>query len=367
MKNNSKRKLKVAIICGTRPELIKLVPVIKELEARGHEYRIFHTNQHYDANMDKNFWAELELEEKHICRNPKKFVFGNVIEWLKQKLEGYDVVLVQGDTNSVLAGALAGKFVNIPIGHIEAGIRSYDRRMQEECNRQMVDRISSFNFCPTDEAVERLVKENIPDKYNFITGNTIVDAVHKYSENNKDFVKEVSGGEEYIFLTMHRAELVDNPSLLTKMVCLLNLISKKSKCKIIYPIHPRTKKMLDTFKIDIGKEVDNIKVIDPVTFTQTLALEKGAKLIITDSGGIQEEACILGKPCLTIRDNTERQETLGINNRLIKPSEVTKYLKGELLPTAPTVKGHNPYGDGNAGKNIVRILEDNLNGINNDN
>jgi len=358
---NSAKKLKIAIVCGTRPELIKISSVVKQLEARGHDWEIFHTNQHYDENMDTNFWNELAIPVDKITRFHEKFSLGLVINWLNILLEDYDAVLVQGDTNSVLCGAIAARQLNIPIGHIEAGIRSYDLKMLEECNRQMVGRIATFNFCPTDEAVKKLELEHIPDNTIYVTGNTIVDAVYMYQDVATDFVKNLVGTEPYALLTMHRAELVDDSKLLLKMLCLLNLISNKHKVKIIYPIHPRTKKMLEKFSIDITKEIDNLIVIEPTSFTQTLALEKNAKFVITDSGGLQEETCILRVPCLTIRDNTERQETLELNNRLIKPSEVDLYLQEKKLVVLPTVKGYNPYGDGNAAHNIVTILEKNIN------
>jgi UDP-N-acetylglucosamine 2-epimerase (non-hydrolysing) len=363
-KMTKKIKLRVAIVLGTRPEIIKCSPIMKQLDKNKHYWKIIHTNQHYDSNMDRNFFDELDIPLSKILRLKHKFDLGKVISELNRLLlKGrYDVVLVQGDTNSVLAGAIAAKQLGIPVGHIEAGIRSYDRRMIEECNRQMVGRISSFNFCPNDSAVDNLEREGIPCKYNYITGNTIVDAVKLYSNfdtNWKD--KLIDCDVRFALLTMHRAELVDNPILLTKMLCLINLISKKYNVKIIYPIHPRTRKMLSNFKININEEIDDLVLIEPTSFIETLSLEKNAEFVITDSGGIQEETCILKKKCLTIRDNTERQETLELNNTLIKPSEVDDYLtekKQIILPESDYLV--NPYGDGNASKNIIRILEKEL-------
>lgn len=357
--NVRERKLKVAIVLGTRPEIIKCSSVIKTLDKRGHKWNVIHTNQHYDENMDANFIDELEIPKENIIRRTNDFNVGTVIHSLIGLLKGYDVVLVQGDTNSVLCGAIAARLNKIPIGHIEAGIRSYDTRLMEECNRQMVGRISSFNFCPTDTAVINLEKENIPSDRNYVTGNTIVDAVNYYSNNHKDWKRELIGDEvKYALLTMHRAELVDNTPLLSKMLSVINLISKKYNVNIVYPIHPRTKKMLDNFKIDIHKEIDNLILVEPTSFVETLSLQKNAEFIITDSGGIQEESCILNKPCITIRDSTERPETIGLNNILLKPSEINDYLFERKEVIVPEIKEYyNPFGDGNAANNIVDILE----------
>jgi len=326
--------MNIAIVAGTRPELIKFSPVIKELEERRIEYTVFHTNQHYDDNLNN------ELPDGEVIRREHKFEFGEVVDWLTKELIWFDVVLVQGDTNSALAGALAGRFAKIKIGHLEAGIRSYDLRMQEEVNRQMIGRIADYNFCPLKRAVKNLRKEGIFKSRCFLTGNTIAEAVMD------NVVSTIDPPKNYIFLTIHRAELVDNKAKLTGMINHLNRISDYYKTQIIYPIHPRTKKRIKEFKINLG----SIKTIRLLNFAETLSYEAGAKFIITDSGGIQEETCILGKPCITIRDNTERPETLKINNKLIGTIPTID------IPSIPRVRKKHPYGK-DVSKKIIDILE----------
>lgn len=349
--------MKVAIVLGTRPELIKCASVIYELENRKIDYNIFNTNQHFDSNMNKNFLDELNIKYNKVITYNDKFEIGKIIDWLTPQLKSYTVCLVQGDTNSVLAGALASMYAKIKIGHIEAGIRSNDLTMQEEKNRQIVSRIADFNFCPTVKAEENLYKENLNGETIFVTGNTIADIVLKTKKEISNLkLFKVWDERGYVLLTLHRAELVDNKELLIKTIKLISKIQKEHNVRIIYPIHPRTKNKFKEFGIDIEKEIGNLKLLEPMSFKNTIGLENISDFIITDSGGLQEESCILGIPCLTLRNNTERPETLNINNQLIKLDDIDKYLSGELSIKPEIKSKENPYGLGDSGKKIIEIL-----------
>ena len=357
------RTPKIAIILGTRPEIIKMSPVIRACQQKNLDFFILHTNQHYSKNLDQIFFDELELPRPKYnlgagsgthAQETAKMLIG--IEEVLAK-ENPFVALVEGDTNTVLSGALAVAKLHIKVGHIEAGLRSYCRIMPEEINRIIADQCSDFLFAPTKGAKEILIGEGVPSNKITITGNTIVDAVcqsMELSKNKSKIFENLGLGEKpYFLLTIHREENVDNKERLMSFLAGLDLLHKKYRWPIIYPMHPRTKKMLVRFKTSLPK---GIVAIDPMGFLDFLQLESGAKLIMTDSGGIQEEACILKVPCVTLRDNTERPETIEVGGNVLSGANPQKILQCASKMLNKKRNWKNPFGSGQAGKKIVDIL-----------
>lgn len=319
--------MKVAILLGTRPEIIKLSPVIREFQKRKINFFVIHTNQHYSYEMDKIFFEELHLPApkynlnagsgSHGAQTSKMLV---QIEQILQN-ENPNALIVQGDTNTVLSGALAACKLGIKVAHVEAGLRSQDRRMPEEYNRILADHISTFLFAPTDIAMDNLKSEGI-GIHSYITnegsgkaklynvGNTVVDATLQNLEiakKNEHAVLSKYGVEKdkFILLTAHRAENVDNEKFLQNLCQLIDYISTKYDLKVLWPIHPRTVKKLAEFDI-----TPKAILADPIGYLEFLALETNAKVVVTDSGGVQEETCVVKTPCVTIRLTTDRPETV---------------------------------------------------------
>jgi UDP-N-acetylglucosamine 2-epimerase (non-hydrolysing) len=354
--------MKICIILGTRPEIIKMSPVIRACEKQGLDYFILHTGQHYSYTMDRVFFEQLELPEakynldvgsgKH-GEQTGKILSG--VEPVLQK-ERPDVVLVEGDTNTVLAGALAATKLHIDVGHVEAGLRSYDRRMPEEINRVLTDHCSDYLFAPTETARKILLGEGIPDTKIFVTGNTIVDAVFQNLEIAKDRNNALNDlhlePKNCFLVTAHRQENVDVKERFKGIISGLELVSDEFGLPVIYPIHPRARKMMNHF----GLKANGIEFIEPVDYLSFLQLESKAKLVLTDSGGVQEETCILGVPCVTLRDNTERPETLEVGSNMLVGTEPEKIFEGVKLMLERENNWENPFGDGKAGKRIVEIL-----------
>ncbi len=354
---------KIAIILGTRPEIIKLSPVIRECVKRKLNFFIIHTNQHYDENMDKIFFKDLKLP---IPKYNLKIFSGTHAEQTGKALIGIekillkekpDIVIVQGDTNTTLAGSLAAVKLHIKVAHIEAGLRSYDRNIPEEINRIFVDHISDYLFAPTKNSANILKKEDISQKKIFIVGNTIVDAIYqnlKIAYEKSTILNKLNiSPNNYFLLTLHRSENVDNKYKLLNIFKGLQKIIQKFERKIIFPIHPRTKKNINIFKISLPKGVE---LIPPVGFLDFLILEKNSLLIFTDSGGVQEEACVMKVPCLTLRNSTERPETIAVGaNILVRNnySKIPKYIE-EMLSRKRSWR--NPFGNGRSASRIINIL-----------
>ena len=352
--------MKIAILVGTRPEIIKMSPLIRLLEKLSFvELVIIHSNQHYSPNMDAIFFEELELKlpdyNLNVGKGANSNQIGNIMIGLEPVLvkEQVDVLLVQGDTNTVAAGAMVASKLDMRLGHVEAGLRSYDRSMPEEGNRVITDHLSDYLFAVTETQVDILLKEGLPKKRISKVGNTIVDAVY----NNLEIAKSKSTilsklnlkPQEYTLFTAHRASNVDTKQALQETVEMAAAVSGK----VCWPIHLRTKANLEKFNIDLPK---NIVALEPVGFFDFLLLEHNAKMIITDSGGLQEEACILGVPCITIRENTERPETVDVGANRLVGRDLTKLKKAIAEPYLPW---RNPFGDGKTSEKIIdTILED---------
>jgi len=353
----------IAIILGTRPEIIKMAPVIRECQRRGLDYSIIHTGQHYSYQMDWIFFEQLELPQPDHNLDVGSGNHGEQTGRLLADLEAVlmaerpDVVLVQGDTNTVMAGALAASKLHIKVGHVEAGLRSYDRNMPEEINRVVADHVSDYCFAPTEISKANLLKEGIAPEKIHVTGNTIVDSVYRNLEIAMRKVNILADlGLEpkgYFLVTSHRQENVDSKERLGEIIRGLEMVKSEFGLPVVFPVHPRTRKMVESF----GFELDGIRAIEPLGFLEFLQLEAGARLALTDSGGVQEEACILGVPCVTLRENTERPETLDVGANVLAGTVSQRIMDGARNMLEAGESWKNPFGDGNAGQRIIQILE----------
>jgi UDP-N-acetylglucosamine 2-epimerase (non-hydrolysing) len=352
----------IAIILGTRPEIIKMAPVIRECQHRGLNFCIIHTGQHYSYQMDRIFFEQLELPQPDhnldVGSGNHGEQTGRILADLEKVLmaERPDVVLVQGDTNTVMAGALAASKLHIKVGHVEAGLRSYDRSMPEEINRVVADHVSDYCFAPTEISKANLLKEGIAEEKIHVTGNTIVDSVYQNLEIAMRKVNILADldlePKGYFLVTSHRQENVDNKERLGEIIRGLEMVKREFGLPVVFPVHPRTRKMVESF----GFELDGIRAIEPLGFLEFLQLEVNARLALTDSGGVQEEACILGVPCVTLRDNTERPETLDVGANVLAGTSSERIMKGALQMMEAEAGWNNPFGDGRAGESIIERL-----------
>lgn len=351
---------------GTRPEIIKMAPVIHECEKRNIEYFVLHTGQHYSENMSNAFFQDLSLKapDKNLnigsgshSEQTAKALVGIEKELVVQKP---DVVLVQGDTNAVLSATIASVKLNIPVGHIEAGLRSYDIRMPEEHNRRLTDHASSFLFAPTEECEKTLRDEKVWGKV-FVTGNTIIDALEGLITKAEKSLEGTPFAKlsDFALLTMHRAENVDDQRTLTGLIDGLIMLDET----ILFLGHPRTQSRLKEFNlIDKIKNESKIEIIEPVSYLTFLGLMKKAKYILTDSGGIQEEvtAPSMNRHAFVLRTSTERPEAIrsghvslvGVNPKEF-PNKIKQRIDEGLESLLP-----GPYGDGLASERIIDILID---------
>ncbi|MDD1776217.1 MAG: UDP-N-acetylglucosamine 2-epimerase (non-hydrolyzing), partial [Candidatus Methanomethylicus sp.] len=290
---------KICIVLGTRPEIIKMSPIIRLLEKESADYFTLHTGQHYSYNMDKIFFEQLQLPIPRYNLNVGSGSHAQETGKMLMGIEGIlndekpSVILVEGDTNSVLAGALSASKMHIKVGHVEAGLRSRDMSMPEEINRILADHMSDYLFAPTSLSRDNLLKEGIDEQKIFVTGNTVVDALYQHLKLRKGDVKDELQLSDYFLVTLHRQENVDNPERLRRILTGLTSISKKYGRSIVWPIHPRSRKRLNENGIALDP---GFRLMEPIDYLTFLGLESQADLILTDSGGVQEEACILGVP-----------------------------------------------------------------------
>jgi len=347
-----------------------MAPIVRACQRRKEDFFILHTGQHFTKELDEQIFDDLNLPKPKynlgIGGQPYRMQVGIMIKEIGNILikEKPDMVLVQGDTISVLAGALAANKLNIKVGHHEAGLRSHDIKMLEEINRVIVDHVSDYLFAPTPDALKNLHQEGREaDKIHF-TGNTIVDAVKENigiaDKKSKILEKLKLKKGEYFLATTHRAENVDNAENLKNIIDGLSQVEEKFKLPIILPLHPRTKRRLKEFNLSVSKK---IKIIPPLGFLDFLQLEGNAKLVLTDSGGIQEECFILQVPCVTLRENTERPETVEHGGNIIAGTNPEKILKSvqKILKKNPKHKEwQSPFGDGKAGERIIDIIDQHI-------
>ncbi|MGB9844280.1 non-hydrolyzing UDP-N-acetylglucosamine 2-epimerase [Methanothermobacter tenebrarum] len=360
--------MKIAIVIGTRPEIIKMAPVIDEIKKRDIEFSLIHTGQHYDHEMSQQFFQDLELPkpDHNIGVGSKSHakMTAAVMEGLEDilKEEKPDIVMVQGDTNAVLAGALVASKMHIPVGHVEAGLRSFDKTMPEEINRIVADTCTHLYYTPTEKAALNLLFEGADPENIIITGNTIVDACLRNLEIAKRKSTIRFPSDKIITLTMHRAENVDNKSRLKSITrALLEL----DNFTIIFPVHPRTRKNLEKFHLyKLLAEAEHIKLVKPLGYLDFLLLLSKSYVVLTDSGGLQEEAITLNIPCLTLRYNTERPETVEVGGNILVGADRKRIVNTlRLIQENPNfrmkmINAPNPYGDGKASKRIINATVD---------
>ena len=368
--------MKIATILGTRPEIIKMAPIIDEISKRGINQIILHTGQHYDEEMSDNFFRDLEIPTPDYNIHVGSGTHGNQTGLMMQGIEEVlleekpDIVLVQGDTNAVLAGALVASKLHIAIGHVEAGLRSFDMTMPEEINRRVADITSSMYFIPTEESAINLLAEGFSHKNLFITGNTVVDACFRHLEiaKNRGFSEEslaklnIDDMDNILTLTMHRAENVD---VKQRVISIIDALKELTDMDIIFPIHPRTKHTLEKFSLfDELNDLEHVHIVKPIGYLDFLLLTSKSTLILTDSGGLQEEAITLDVPALTLRYNTERPETVTAGGNILVGSNKNVILENankilndkefaDKMKNAP-----NPYGMGDSAKRTVDAIQD---------
>ncbi len=353
--------MKVVIVLGTRPEIIKLAPIIKKLGNK--KCSIIFTGQHFDYQMGMQFIHQLELPKTNyslkISKSNSQLQISEIIAKLSKILskEKPDTVIVQGDTNTVLAAGICSLKSGIPISHVEAGLRSHDWRMPEEHNRIVIDHLSELLFAPTQNSKINLTSEKVHGQI-FVTGNTIIDAINMYSKISKKKSSLSNDINEYVLLTLHRSEKVNNKKILSLIV--KGIIDSNEN--IIFPVHPRTKKRLHEFNLynKLSKS-KNILLMNPLGYFEMLELMKKCSFIVTDSGGIQEEATspVIRKKVLVVRKTTDRPEAveskmakiIGLTEKSIS-SSIKKTMKNPKLSSRKT-----PYGKGNTSSKIIEILQ----------
>jgi len=360
------------LIVGTRPELIKITSVIEALSARSHEAILVHSGQHYNGNMSDQFIEELGLPRPALTMRVGSGSHGEqtgkALMGSERAIKRFkpDAVIAQGDTNTALSAALASIKMKIPFGHVEAGLRSYDREMPEEINRIIIDHISNLLFAPTYKSATTLLSEGIPEHQIFVTGNTIVDVCLRFSQvaTKKSRIIErlnLNNHQNLAVVTAHRPENVDSQERLNGIVTAL---LRLTECTFIFPVHPRALKRLRQFGLMKKlRKAKHIVLTDPLSYIDLLSILMESKLVLTDSGGIQEEAVTLHVPCLTMRLNTERPETIDVGANFLVGTEPNKIMRftNKILEdkefAARMRAAPNPFGEGRAGEKIVEELE----------
>lgn len=354
--------MKVITVVGARPQFIKAAMVSKALRSLNISEEIIHTGQHFDKNMSEIFFEEMEIPAPSINLGVGGGTHGQntgrMIEGIENILLNHkpDFVLVYGDTDSTLAGSLSAAKLNIPVAHIESGLRSFNKKMPEELNRILTDHLSEILFVPTKNAIENLLNEGINSNSIHLVGDVMYDATLHFgslAEKKSNILEQLNLSKKgYTLASVHRAENTDNFERLNIIMDSLGLFNET----IIFPMHPRTKKNLKDFNIEIPP---NIIEISPVGFIDMAMLEKHSNLIATDSGGVQKEAFFHKVPCVTLRDETEWVELIDSGwNKLAPPQEINKVLKILKSSLGRTGKNIRPYGDGNASKLIANIFKD---------
>ncbi|MEM1829531.1 MAG: UDP-N-acetylglucosamine 2-epimerase (non-hydrolyzing) [Thermofilaceae archaeon] len=359
----------IMIVAGTRPEVIKLAPVIKWLQKLGVEYVFVWSGQHYDYLLSRVFFEEFKLDEPDVdlkvgsgshAEQTAKIMLG-----LEEVIKAYSpsVLVAEGDTNTVLACALVAAKSLTPFAHVEAGLRSWSLIMPEEVNRRLADAVARLHFAPTKLAALNLLFEGISSRTVYVTGNTIVDALQEFMDrivnlSNNVLSKYDLEKNNYILVTLHRAENTDNPERLGSILKALNTLSQYYP--VVFPMHPRTRNAVARFSL--SEHLSQVKVIEPLGYFEFLSLLSNCRVVLTDSGGVQEEAFTLKTPTVTLRYNTERPETTLFNINVLAGAEEDRIVKLTLMQAerAEEVRGlifENPLGDGQAGKRIAHLLK----------
>ncbi len=354
-------------IVGARPQFIKVGPILRALEKHNRQYPqravqeiLVHTGQHYDYEMSQVFFEELGLKspDHHLDVGSGTHAdqTGEILKRIEEVLlkEKPDLVMVHGDTNSTLAGALAAAKLHIPVAHVEAGLRSFNKKMPEEINRVLTDHVSDLLFCPTETAVKNLEREGITNGVHLV-GDVMYDSVLynvQLAEKRSGILDELKlNPKAYCLVTVHRAENTDDAGRLKSIFQALEAIAGEG-LHVVVPLHPRTRKQLET----IGLSTNRLQLIKPTSYLDMLLLEKNAKIILTDSGGVQKEAFFFRVPCVTLRDETEWVETVEAGWNVLVGCERDRIL-GAVRTAQPGSTCEAPYGDGRAAERIVQHLE----------
>ena len=361
--------MKIVTVVGARPQFIKAATLSRAIanhnlnpENLFIEEKIVHTGQHYDPNMSDNFFEELDIPRPHFHLNIGSGSQGAQTGKMLEKIEAVlqqerpDCLLVYGDTNSTLAGALVAAKLHIPVAHIEAGLRSFNRKMPEEVNRVLCDHVSNWLFCPTQTSVTNLEKEGITKGVEYV-GDLMYDGMLYYQQKASPTILDSLSikPNQYILATVHRAENTDNPDRLKAIIQSLKEAAETIG-SVVLALHPRTRKILSEQSFQIS---NSIQVIEPVPYLETITLLQNAKAIMTDSGGMQKEAFFLQTPCLTLRDETEWVETINCGSSKLVGADPKKtaqaldqLVSGEWEPDFSA----KPYGLGNAAETITISL-----------
>ncbi|MDZ7859486.1 MAG: UDP-N-acetylglucosamine 2-epimerase (non-hydrolyzing) [Candidatus Krumholzibacteriota bacterium] len=358
--------MKAAIVVGARPNFMKAAPLIKEFRRRGKVDILFvHTGQHYDSNMSKIFFDDLGLPRPDIYLGVGSGTHAEqtarvMVEFEKViTTEGVDLIIVVGDVNSTLACSLVGAKQHIPVAHVEAGLRSFDKNMPEEINRMVTDILSDYCFTTSPEAEVNLRREGIEKERIFFVGNIMIDSLKSYiekAEESKILDALKVEKENYILVTLHRPSNVDEPEQFRSLYNVLVELSEAHT--IVFPAHPRTRKIIDS-RVQSFPRPSSLKLIEPVGYLDFLKLMKYAGLLVTDSGGIQEETTVLGVPCLTVRNNTERPVTIEMGTNSLVGTDPDKLLGAALKVMAEGGKEFSipPLWDGKTAGRIVDVIE----------
>ena len=353
--------LKVASIIGARPQFIKASAVSRQLQARGIKEILVHTGQHYDVDMSEVFFKELELPKPDyhlgIGGGSHGENTGRMIEAIERVILDVrpDIVLVYGDTDSTLAGALAAVKLHIPVAHVEAGLRSFNRKMPEEINRILTDHASDILFAPTESAVSHLAREGISNERIYLVGDVMYDSALHYERKARQISQILRRlnlkTKKYILATIHRKENTDDP---TRLEAILRLLVEAHKAfPVVFPVHPRTRNA--ALRFGLAHLLRSVRSVKPVGYLDMVMLEKNARLIVTDSGGVQKEAFFYRVPCVTLREETEWAELIDMGwNQLLSPQRVDATA---LLSVSPgSEPGKDPYGGGMASSRIADVL-----------
>lgn len=375
--------IKIANIIGARPQFIKYFPISKAIGKVAFDSGVtinevlIHSGQHYDYNMSKLFFDELGIRDPDYHLGVGSGLHGRQTGLILQKIEPVlakerpDIVMVFGDTNSTLAAALGAAKLHIPVAHIEAGLRSFNRRMPEEINRVLTDQVSTFLFCPTKKAVENLKKEGIPSEslstspispHVYLVGDVMFDVflrLCKQSSQKSNILQklsyELSIENGFVLCTLHRAENTDDPKSLSAIFSALDQIAHETP--IILPMHPRTKKSVQAFHPRFSSPPSRLKIISPLGYLDILDLLSNCSLVMTDSGGLQKEAFFSGKPCVTLRDETEWVELVEYGFNKVVGSDSERIYEGYILMRDKKIDTElKLYGDGKASKKIISCL-----------
>lgn len=365
---SSKERIRVLAVAGARPNFMKIAPLMSELAKRASRFEpiLVHTGQHYDKAMSDSFFRDLGIPEPDVNLGVGSGSHGEQTAQVLMKIEQLllerkpDVVLVVGDVNSTIAATLAAVKLHIPVAHVEAGLRSGDRAMPEEINRVLTDAVSEWLFTTEASAEENLLREGIASEKIHFVGNVMIDTLLRHRERALELDTVERLGLEpraYAVLTLHRPSNVDSPDQLRRLFAVLGRLNEE--LPVVFPVHPRT---ANAIQQHLGGEAPNLRLTDPLGYLDFLRLLMDAQMVLTDSGGIQEETTALGVPCLTLRDSTERPVTVTEGTNTIAgtdPAAIEKAI--QTLRASPPSRGRRPaLWDGSAAVRIVDILERDL-------